>query len=71
LLNLQSGLAGSGGFFVNLYEIGGQYTGVIIGLVNTIGTFAGIIAPFLVGFITQNVKIYIYFIFQKESSSLI
>ena len=36
-----SGLPGSGGFFVNMYEIGGQFTGIIIGLVNTQYYFYG------------------------------
>ena len=49
-------MAGSAGFFVNLYEIGGEFTGVIIGLVNTVGTLAGIVAPFITGLLTSNVK---------------
>ena len=52
-----SGLPGSGGFFVNMYEIGGQFTGIIIGLVNTIGTLSSILAPFITGVITSNVSL--------------
>ena len=48
-------MVGSAGFFVNLYEIGGEFTGVIIGLVNTVGTLAGIVAPFITGLLTSNV----------------
>ena len=48
-------MPGSGGFFVNQYEIGGPFTGIVIGLVNTIGTLSGILAPFITGVITSNV----------------
>jgi hypothetical protein len=36
-------------------DIGGRWSGMVLGLSNTINSLAGIVAPFLVGFLTKNV----------------
>ena len=41
-------------YTVNMLDIAPQYAGVIMGIVNTIGTSAGFLSPMLVGFITQD-----------------
>ena len=41
-------------YTVNMLDIAPQYAGVVMGIVNTIGTSAGFLSPMLVGFITQH-----------------
>lgn len=47
----------SAGFCVNTVDVAGQYTGILFGISNTVGTVPGIIAPYLVGLITPKVSI--------------
>jgi ACS family sodium-dependent inorganic phosphate cotransporter-like MFS transporter 5 len=51
-----SGLTYGSGFLVNYNDVGGAFSGMVFGLSNTIGTLSGIIAPYLVGALTRNVK---------------
>jgi ACS family sodium-dependent inorganic phosphate cotransporter-like MFS transporter 5 len=44
------------GFLVNINEISGSYSSVLFGISNTFGTISGIVAPYLVGLLTPNVK---------------
>ena len=58
---LTIGLATTGcgygaGFMVNYNDIGGPFAGLIFGMVNTFGTMPGIIAPYIVGVITKDVR---------------
>ena len=47
---------------VNYNDVAGPYAGILFGMVNTIGTIPGIIAPYLVGVLTKNVIIYFIFL---------
>lgn len=51
-----TGFGSAGGFFLSIYEVGGPFTSIIIGITNTVGTLPGILAPFLVGILTANRK---------------
>lgn len=44
------------GYSVNINEVGGIYSGILCGISNTIATIPGIIAPYIVGVITSNVR---------------
>lgn len=58
LITLAVGFMGvnfSAGFCVNTVDVAGQYTGILFGISNTIGTVPGVIAPYLVGLITPKV----------------
>jgi hypothetical protein len=44
---------------VNFLEIGGSYSGIILGIANTISGVTGILAPFLMGVLTSNVILYL------------
>lgn len=44
------------GYLVNFNEIGGSYSGIIYGFASTISVGASILAPFLVGVLTENVN---------------
>ena len=52
------GVAASGlmhsGYNVNMLDIAPQYACVLMGLSNTIGTFAGFLSPMMVGYITED-----------------
>ena len=41
--------APSGGCYMNLYEIAGPFSGILIGITNTVGTIPGMITPLIVG----------------------
>ena len=45
---------------INFNDISGPYAGIVFGIVNTISTIPGIIAPFLVGVITTNVSLKLF-----------
>jgi MFS transporter, ACS family, solute carrier family 17 (sodium-dependent inorganic phosphate cotransporter), member 5 len=51
-----SGCAYGAGFLVNYNDIAGAYSAIVFGIGNTFATIPGIIAPYLVGIITKNVK---------------
>ncbi|RNA32387.1 sialin isoform X2 [Brachionus plicatilis] len=42
------------GFQVNINEIGGEYSGILFGISNTIATVSGIVSPYIVGVMTPN-----------------
>jgi ACS family sodium-dependent inorganic phosphate cotransporter-like MFS transporter 5 len=44
----------SSGYTVNQLDIAPRYVGIITGLGNTIGTIPGIVAPFVVGWLTND-----------------
>ncbi len=44
-----TGFAPSGGCLMNLYEIAGPFSSILIGITNTIGTIPGMITPPIVG----------------------
>jgi hypothetical protein len=50
------------GYLVNFNEIGGSYSGIIYGFASTISVGASILAPFLVGVLTENVIFYNFFL---------
>ncbi len=52
-LGLGSVAAGAAGFLVNHLDIGPRYAGVLMGVANTLGTIAGVLAPVVTGFIVQ------------------
>jgi MFS family permease len=52
-LGLGSVAASAAGFLVNHLDIGPRYAGVLMGVTNTLGTIAGILAPAVTGFIVQ------------------
>ena len=41
---------------VNINDIAGPFSGVVFGITNTFGTMPGIIAPYIVGVITKDVR---------------
>jgi hypothetical protein len=43
------------GFMVNYNDIAGSFAGLVFGMANTFGTLGGIIAPYMVGYLTPNV----------------
>ncbi len=45
------------GFLVNYNDICGKYAGMVLGIGNTFASIPGILAPYLVGFVTKNVNI--------------
>jgi ACS family sodium-dependent inorganic phosphate cotransporter-like MFS transporter 5 len=51
-----SGLTYGSGFLVNYNDVGGAFSGMVFGISNTIGTLSGIVAPYLVGALTRNVR---------------
>ena len=57
LIWIKSGCAYGAGFMVNYNDVAGPYSGIVFGMVNTIGTIPGIIAPYLVGVLTVNVTL--------------
>jgi ACS family sodium-dependent inorganic phosphate cotransporter-like MFS transporter 5 len=63
LLTLGLAFTGCGygaGFLVNYNDISGPFSGIVFGIGNTLATFPGIVAPYLVKIITKNViKTYI------------
>jgi hypothetical protein len=52
---MQRAFCTCGGFFLNQYEIGGPFSGIIVGISNTVGTIPGFLAPYIVNVITKNV----------------
>ena len=44
------------GYLVNFNEIGGSFSGIIYGFASSIGISTSILAPFLVGILTTNVR---------------
>jgi MFS transporter, ACS family, solute carrier family 17 (sodium-dependent inorganic phosphate cotransporter), member 5 len=52
-----SGCNYGAGYLINVNDIGGQYSGIVFGIMNTFATVPGIISPFIVSIITANVKI--------------
>jgi hypothetical protein len=57
-----SGMLYGAGYLVNFNEIGGSYSGIIYGFASTISVGASILAPFLVGVLTENVIFYNFFL---------
>lgn len=58
LLGLGVGFLGcctGAGYQVNMNEIGGCYSGVLLSISNTFATLSGIVAPYIVGLLTPNV----------------
>lgn len=51
------GCSTGAGFQVNMNEIGGCYSGVLLSISNTFATISGIVAPYIVGLLTPNVII--------------
>ena len=41
---------------VNYNDVAGSFAGLVFGMSNTPGTVSGIVAPFFVGVLTQNVS---------------
>jgi hypothetical protein len=41
---------------VTLYEIGGPYNSIIVGLANMVGAVSGFLGPLIVGVLTANVN---------------
>uniref|UniRef100_T1ISU2 C2H2-type domain-containing protein n=1 Tax=Strigamia maritima TaxID=126957 RepID=T1ISU2_STRMM len=54
VLQTFSGLAYSGGFFLNHVDIAPQFAGILMGITNLFGTVPGIASPIIVGFVTPN-----------------
>jgi hypothetical protein len=50
------GCAAGAGYVVNINEVGGEYSGILFGVSNTIGTLPGVIAPYIVGILTTHVN---------------
>ena len=48
-------------FYIQVNDIAGSFSGVVFGITNTFGTMPGIICPYIVGVLTQNVCININF----------
>lgn len=44
------------GYMVTFNDIGGVFAGIVYGVANTIGLITAVLAPFLVGIITTNVR---------------
>ncbi len=42
---------------VNYNDIGGKFSGIVLGISNTVNSLTGIVAPSLVGILTKNVTI--------------
>jgi ACS family sodium-dependent inorganic phosphate cotransporter-like MFS transporter 5 len=49
-------IAFGAGFVVNTNEVCGKYSSVLFGISNTVSTLPGIIAPYVVSLLTQNVN---------------
>ncbi len=49
------------GHLVNINDISGPYSGILLGISNTIATIPGIISPYVAGVLTPNVIILCYF----------
>ena len=45
------------GHLVNINDISGPYSGILLGISNTIATVPGIISPYVAGLLTPNVNI--------------
>lgn len=59
------------GYQVNMNEIGGCYSGVLLSISNTFATISGIVAPYFVGVLTPNVLIFnSSFLFNNNRLSL-
>ena len=43
---------------MNINEISGPFSGIVLGVSNTIATIPGIVAPYIVGIITKNVAFF-------------
>jgi ACS family sodium-dependent inorganic phosphate cotransporter len=54
ILSVGFGGVGWCGWSVNLLDIAPQFAGVLMGITNTFGTLAGIVAPQVTGYLTQN-----------------
>lgn len=48
------------GHLVNINDISGPYSGILLGISNTIATIPGIISPYVAGLLTPNVIILCY-----------
>ena len=46
-----------GGFLVNYNDVCGRYSGMTLGIANTFASVPGVLAPYLVGFVTKNVNL--------------
>ena len=44
------------GYNISLYEVGGIYSGILVGISNTVATLPGILAPYIVSVLTGNVS---------------
>ena len=54
-----------GGFLVNYNDVCGKYSGITLGIANTFASIPGILAPYLVGFVTKNVSLLVLDIFSE------
>lgn len=52
-----SGCCYGGGFLLTANDIAPSYAGIIFGISNTFATLPGIISPYIVGALTQHVRI--------------
>ena len=54
---LRSGCCYGGGFILTANDIAPAYSGIVFGISNTFATIPGIVSPYIVGALTQEVSI--------------